>query len=482
MAFTALVFDEPELQFGNGQRHIDPRQGLREFGPLQAHPGEVVTVGVLGSSETCEGFTKYMVEAQKGVAANHKGLPNLNPDFPGLGNANPFGCRFLMPDAGQRTLTKRQLRAVKSAASVKEAIQILLDQVESEIRALLEGSARPDVVVFAMPVDLIERVVMGRREAGEADEGDDGGAETLNFRDMLKARMMELGIATQIVWPDVYDERAKIPMKVKRQNDRRIQTPATRTWNLLNSLFYKSGKVPWRLFEPRDYTTNFLGVGFHRSLDGQQLWTSTAQMFDESGRGLILRGARAQTETRGLHPYLTHEDMKALVLGTLRSYREYHKALPARLVVLKTSRFRAEEAAGILGALEELDVAMCDMVWVQESTPISLLRNGNYPVLRGTFVDLNGKGLLYTRGSVPYYGTYPGMRVPRPLLLSPHQETDRNIRQIAEEVLALTKVNWSSTQFDQKLPAPIRASREVGKVLKHVPYGQPVKADFRLYT
>lgn len=480
MTFTVEVFDEPELQFGNGQKHIDPRQGLREFGPLQAHAGAVVTVGVLGSSETCEAFANYIVEAQKGVEGDYKGLPNLNPDFPGLGNANPFACRFVVPDNGRRALSNRQLRSVKMAASGKEAIHVLLDQVEAEIRVMLEGSARPDVVVFAMPVDLIERVVMGRTEAGEPD--DDGGSDTLNFRDMLKARMMDLGIATQIVWPDVYDERAKIPMKVKKQNDRRIQTPATRTWNLLNSLFYKSGKVPWRLFEPRDYTTNFLGIGFHRSLDGQQLWTSTAQMFDETGRGLILRGARAQTETRGRHPYLTHEDMKALVLGSLRSYREYHKALPARLVVLKTSRFRAEEASGILAALEELDVEMCDMVWVQESTPISLLRNGNYPVLRGTFVDLNGKGLLYTRGSVPYYGTYPGMRIPRPLLLCPHAETDRSIRQIAEEILALTKVNWSSTQFDQKLPAPIRASREVGKVLKHVPYGQPVKADFRLYT
>jgi len=122
------------------------------------------------------------------------------------------------------------------------------------------------------------------------------------------------------------------------------------------------------------------------------------------------------------------------------------------------------------------------MVWVQESSPISLLRNGSYPVLRGTFVELDGKGLLYTRGSVPYYSTYPGMRVPNPLLLCPHKQTDRSITQIAEEILALTKVNWNSTQFDQKLPAPIRASREVGRVLKHVAQSGMVRADFRFYT
>jgi hypothetical protein len=81
---------------------------------------------------------------------------------------------------------------------------------------------------------------------------------------------------------------------------------------------------------------------------------------------------------------------------------------------------------------------------------------GNYPALRGTFVDLKGKGLLYTRGSVPYYGTYPGLRVPRPLLLVPHEDSDGALPKLAEEVLALTKVNWNTTRFDQKLPAPIK--------------------------
>ncbi|AXI50465.1 MULTISPECIES: hypothetical protein [Alphaproteobacteria] len=480
MTFKATVFDEPELQFGDGQKHVDPREGLRRLGPLQLHAGEVVTVGVIGSSETAEGFTQFLTESQQGVEAASNTLPNLNPDFPGLGNANPFGCRFVVPNTGQRALSKRQIKKIVQASSTQEAINLLLDAVEAEARVLQESSAKPDVVVFSMPIDLIEKVVMARSENGEPD--DDGGPDVLNFRDMMKAKMMELGVATQIVWPDVFDPDAKIPQKIKRQKDRKIQSPATRTWNLLNGLFYKAGKVPWRLYEPRDYTTNFLGIGFHRSLDGQQLWTSTAQMFDETGHGLILRGARAQTETRGRRPYLTRADMKALVLDALRSYKEHHKALPARLVVLKTSHFRDEEADGVDDALEELDVSMCDMVWVQESSPISLLRNGSYPVLRGTFVELDGKGLLYTRGSVPYYSTYPGMRVPNPLLLCPHKQTDRSITQIAEEILALTKVNWNSTQFDQKLPAPIRASREVGRVLKHVAQSGMVRADFRFYT
>jgi hypothetical protein len=88
--------------------------------------------------------------------------------------------------------------------------------------------------------------------------------------------------------------------------------------------------------------------------------------------------------------------------------------------------------------------------------------------MRGTFVELNGKGLLYTNGSIPYYGIYPGMYDPKPLLLCPYKGSDGTIAQIASEVLALTKVNWSSMQMNQKLPIPIRSVRVVGEVLKYV--------------
>ncbi|WP_313903600.1 argonaute/piwi family protein [Rhizobium bangladeshense] len=270
---------------------------------------------------------------------------------------------------------------------------------------------------------------------------------------------------------------------MKRSKNRQTQPKATRAWNLLNALFYKAGKVPWRLLpDQAEYRTSFLGIGFYRDLDGQQLWTSTAQMFDERGRGLILRGARAQTETKGRHPYLTADDAEDLVAQSIDAYKAHHKHVPARIVVLKTSRIRQEEAEGIHAALQRFGIELCDMVWVQESSPIAIFRDGNYPVLRGTFIDLGEKGLLYTRGSVPYYGTYPGLRVPRPLLLVPHEDSDSPLWKIAEEVLALTKVNWNTTQFDQKLPAPIKASREVGRILKHLPFGSVAASDFRRYT
>lgn len=484
MNFRSRVFEEPVLEFGDGGQHPDPRQGLREFGPLQPRSGDVVRVGVIGTEDTVEGFTGFLEETANGIDSDNKQLINLNPDFPGLGNQNPFRCKFVVPADATALLSRRQVNEITQIGRHDQAVRHAVTLIAGQLQALIESSAKPDVIVLALPVPLIEKLVNAKSEEqieGAEDEHDRD--DTLNFRDLLKAQTLHLEIPTQIVWPDTWDDAAKIPRKVKRSSNRQTQAKATRAWNLLNALFYKAGKVPWRLLpDEAEYRTSFLGIGFYRDLDGQQLWTSTAQMFDERGRGLILRGARAQTETRGRHPYLAAKDADDLVTQSVAAYKAHHKHVPARLVILKTSRFRPEEAEGIDAALERLGIELSDLIWVQESSPIAVFRDGNYPVLRGTFIDLKGKGLLYTRGSVPYYGTYPGLRVPRPLLLVPHKNSDSALTRLAEEVLALTKVNWNTTQFDQKLPAPIKAAREVGRILKHIEYGTAISPDFRKYT
>jgi len=484
MIFKSHVFDEPLLEFGDGGQHFDPRQGLREFGPLQPRSGDVVRVGIVGTEDTVGGFTEFLAETGRGIGSENKQLINLNPDFPGLGNQNPFRCKFEVPDGATATLSRRQINEIKQIGRHDEAVRCAVDLIASQLTAMMESSAKPDVVVLALPIPLIEKLVNAKSEEQvEGAEDDDGGDDTLNFRDLLKAKTLHLAVPTQIVWPDTWNDAAKIPRKVKRDSNRQTQAKATRAWNLLNALFYKAGKVPWRLLpDQAEYRTSFLGIGFYRDLDGQQLWTSTAQLFDERGRGLILRGARAQTETKGRHPYLTASDAEDLVARSITAYKAHHKHVPARVVVFKTSRFRPEEAEGIDAALERFGIEMSDLLWVQESSPIAVFRDGNYPVLRGTFIDLRGKGLLYTRGSVPYYGTYPGLRVPRPLLLVPHENSDRQLSSLAWDVLALTKVNWNTTQFDQKLPAPIKAAREVGRILKHIEFGMEVSPDFRKYT
>ena len=112
MTFKAHVLDEPMLEFGDGGQHCDPRQGLREHGPLQPRSGDVIRVGVIGTDDTVAGFTEFLGETGRGIESGNKQLINLNPDFPGLGNQNPFRCKFEVPDGATVTISRRQVNEI----------------------------------------------------------------------------------------------------------------------------------------------------------------------------------------------------------------------------------------------------------------------------------------------------------------------------------------------------------------------------------
>lgn len=476
LSFNPNVISEPLLEFGDGGQHIDPRRGLVEHGPLQPIPGDKVRIGVIGTAETADGFARFIKRCQTGIEGKSQKLANLYPPFPGIGNQNPFRCSFEVEPLTCRIIPEKDISRIVELPKQTEAVGAAADLLTDLARSMLEGSSRPDVIVTALPSNLIEKVV----NAKSTDDDDEEDDVDVNFRDLFKAKSLMLTAPTQIVWPTLWDDNAKIHRKLK-ETLRQVQDPATRAWNLLNAIFYKAGKAPWRLPKSEsDFKTSYMGIGFYKDLSGQRLLTSTAQMFDERGRGLILRGARAQTDKGDRHPYLDRNDAYDLVLRSIKAYRAHHGHAPARVVIMKTSRFEEGEANGIFQAADEMQVDRRDLIWVSERQDLTLVREGNYPPLRGTFVQIGRDGLLFTRGSVPYYRTYPGLRVPQPLLLRPHS-CDTPMSELASEVLALTKMNWNSTQFDQSKPIPIRAARQVGRVLKHVPFGHIEQADYRFY-
>jgi len=484
MAFKTRIFAEPELEFGDMFHDPDPRLGLLEAGPLQTNLGDAIRIATVGSSKTVEDAQAFMAQIEDGISGKTDRHPNLHPDFPGLRNQNPFRCRFELMDGAHGIISKSEIERIAKEPDHERAVKRAVEAFTQHLDTLETSGSKPDVALIALPVALIERVWRAKVDSTSTFEADDsGGRDAPNFRGMLKAAAMRYSFPIQIVWEDVLDESAKIPRKVKETTDRQTQDRADTAWNLLSTLYYKgSGRVPWRRLPDEDeFRACYIGISFYRDTSGQQLWTSAAQMFDERGRGFILKGSRAHTETRGRHPYLTEEDAESLVQSALTAYKNYHKHYPARVIVLKTSRFRDEEADGIVSALDAAEVELRDLVWVQESYSVKVLRDGDYPVLRGTFVELDEKGLLYTNGSIPYYGTYPGQYVPNPLLLCPHARSESPIEKIAREVFSLTKVNWNSTQMNQKLPIPIRAARKVGEVLKYIPEHQPVSPDYRRY-
>lgn len=218
-----------------------------------------------------------------------------------------------------------------------------------------------------------------------------------------------------------------------------------------------------------DLATCHIGISFYRAAGGQPLHTAVAQVFNERGDGVVVRGGAAQISKTDKQPHLATADARRLLLDALTEYRSAHGHQPARIVIHKSSHFTGSEADGFHAAADERDIDHLDMLWIQRRGAPHLFRAGQLPPLRGTSVKLDERSLLlYTRGSVPYFRTYPGMYVPQPLLIRP-ESPNTDLIGAGTDILALSKMNWNNAQLDERDPLTLRTAFPVGSILKHVP-------------
>lgn len=285
---------------------------------------------------------------------------------------------------------------------------------------------------------------------------------------------MKHGIPTQLVWPGALNFSAE-----SRSPIRLLQDPATRAWNLAVALYHKAGGVPWRLANI-DPSVCFIGISFFREKVGKHpgMRTAMAQTFTSSGDGYVLRGRSFEWNQAGA-PHLVQESASALLGDVLELYIRQNKgALPSRIVVHKTSKYEDTELAGFREACQL--VAQKDFVTI-ERRGIQFYRFGNYPPLRGTFVKFSDTDLLlYTEGYVPYLKTYAGPRTPQPLEILEHYG-DSPWDLILREILALTKMNWNTADFNCSRPITIAFAQRVGEILAELPPDKPMRNEYRFY-
>jgi hypothetical protein len=98
--------------------------------------------------------------------------------------------------------------------------------------------------------------------------------------------------------------------------------------------------------------------------------------------------------------------------------RQTQSGIVGREILHKTSKMSDAEVKGFRGAADDHNIDVAELLSLRRSL-MRLFRLGTYPPLRGTFLKLQqAMGILYLRGSVQFFQTYPGMYVPRPLELS----------------------------------------------------------------
>ena len=490
---TLSFMNEPSLEFGGGGTHIDVRFGLLENGPLDRNSELAPThlgIGLVGTNETIEATRQWLEKCQKRIEGKKSRLGNLFPSFPGFAEESCFHASVVVNDRWCATVNKREIDSLLAIAPTEQVVESAVDLFLQTAQPLFDKGG-PSVLICAPPQDLL--TMLDARSAIHHDlleeEIDEGSPDTAKkmperepyFHDVLKARAMRLNAPVQMVRPHTISGRRQQSKHRKSTSAITLQDEATRAWNFHVALYYKAGGVPWRMLrESTDLSACFVGVSFFKSLDGDRLLTSVAQVFNERGEGVIVKGAQAVLDKDDRIPHLQSPDANALLKAAISAYRREHKTIPARIVVHKTSRMNSSETEGFQVAAKEERIDSIDLVSVKRSYT-RLFRESVYPPLRGTHLQLDShSGIIYMRGSVNFFQTYPGLYVPRPLEYY-IEDSEATPAQLAEEMFALSKLNWNNTQFDGGEPITVRAARRVGDILKCVEEGDVLQQAFRFY-
>lgn len=472
---------EPELEFANQSRHVDIRYGIMAHGPLDRQErtdAKRIRLGIIGTGCSVDGLLQWLDRCRTEIAAKESKYPNLFPRFPGISSESPFHTEVECESRLQRTIAVREIEQLEDETDYNKMLIRAADLFIAEAQYLAQETDA-EVIACAVPQELVKLIDREGEIEGQSDFVAISSTRW-QFHDVLKARGLKVKRPFQMIRPSTYGG-AKPKKAIAGKQSSRIQDEATRAWNMFTALYYKAKGVPWRLERlPSDWTTCHVGVSFYRTLDHQSVNTSVAQVFNQRGQGVIVRGGPAQISKEDRTPHLSNSDSHDLLVNALRTYRREHSAFPARVVIHKSSAFSDDERSGFQAACNTIGIDMLDMMAIRE-TFTRLFRQDYYPPLRGTLLSLDDRThVLYSRGSVDFFGTYPGLYIPLPLEIVCEQ-TEQSPRLLAAEVLSLTKMNWNNTQFDGKWPITLLAARKVGSILRHVELDESCEPYYGFY-
>jgi hypothetical protein len=404
-------------------------------------------------------------------------------DYPGF--ANVFRSELVVDPSWHVLLDQR---AVDRAMSLKpyqcfgDIVQLYSDAIK-----IAKREHQPDVIVCCIPEAIekkcwsvqrpmtaverraakiaVERAVSAQLEL-PLDWEPEQDPEDLLRRDLrraLKAEAMRIGIPIQI-------GRTHLFLDLKTNEE-----AAIRAWNSSVGLYYKAGGIPWRL-RAQGPETCFVGVTFHylRTNKRALVYASLAQAFSTNGEGFALKGAALEPEPNRRSPHMSADQAQQLGERVLKEYAARNGGIPKRMILHKSSRFSEEEQTGFSVAFRDVPVVRAIVL---APSSIRLVTHANYPPRRGTLLTIEGtRHFLFTSGYIGELGTYPGPHVPIPVeLIVQGDHEPRDVREAAQEALALGRLNWNTSDLRSSQPVTLGFARRVGGIMAE--YGLSSKDD-----
>src|SRR5581483_8112088 len=399
---------EPELSFADGKTHSDPKVGIALYGPRSLNTSrhkKEVHIGFIGTGEGVEKAQEFFQSCAEGVDGDvtdkegkveHKHAP-----FPGCSAGAGFRCDLRMTADLIEPITQQEKREINRIKIERQKFEALLRLLQDKM-ALLKDKDHPlDYITVVLPRDLYDACrVVEYMEQGV-------GLVHRDLRRAFKAIAMKFQKPTQIL-------QETTAAGVSRK-DKKLDHKSKVAWNIFTGLYFKIDGLPWGPIGLPP-SSCFIGINFFRPLGSiSTLRTSVAQAFDENGEGLILRGHDFEwdEDKYGKSPHLPAEMSKSLIEMVLKRYDQERKQFPKKVVVYKSSRYEPDELEGFQDALKSIN--RYDLVALNPTSDVRLVRAGEYPPLRGTSFTVGDISYLYTSGYLSDLGEYPHGHVPSPL-------------------------------------------------------------------
>ena len=492
-----LYLDEPNLQFASGQQAFDPHDGLALFGPFsQGQPSHPLTPAymVIGAPEGVSAMRAWSEAMNRSFAVPEARKHRLWPPYPGFEVA--FGSRWSEQPAAVYELDRTKLLDASRKRDGHERCFAVVEQFMEAFDKARKQDTKIAVAICVVPDEVrtncrtesrvadatdagISREQKKSRQRGQKELFEEFDPEQYklspDFRRQLKARTMRYDIPLQIIQESTLRLSDTIEF-----GERRVTRLSDRMWNLGTALYYKSGGKPWKLNTAREGVC-YIGITFRRATQGPTTACCAAQMFLDSGDGIVFLGEYGPWYSPDNNQFhLTREAAKKLLAGVLKTYSDLEGRPLTEVFLHCRSTIGKEEFAGYQDACPP----GCKLVGIRvrsDGYGPRLFRDGSMPVIRGTFLKTSEKsGFLYAAGFKPRLGTYDGWETPVPLRID-IQHGEAPIELVATDILGLTKLNYNACKLGDSQPVTVGFSDAVGEILISNPTVTDRRPNFKFY-
>jgi hypothetical protein len=467
-----IQIEEPELVFANRTgtttvKDTHPVRGILNNRPfdfpltMQGFSGEI-RMGVVCPSAETHLLQSFLASSGRHIDPTQQESDYL-PPFPGFRSA--FGVDLIVAEPGSRGwITCAEPEGADERSRTVETARAINRAIES-----LQASFAPNVVLIFFP------------DRWTPYRSFDSDAEKFDVHDFVKASSVQKGIGTQFL------DQSTLPDKLQ-----------CRVWWWLSLAFYvKALRTPW-LLNDLERDTAYVGLGMSHDLNpdqGRRVVMGCSHIYSSKGEGLQYRLSQVENPVfYGKNAFLSRDDARRVGEQIRELFFESRSVLPRRVVIHKRTRFTKDERIGLKEGLS--GVSQIDMLEITIDEALRYIASSvdaqggvhedNYPVSRGSVIRLDDfTALIWVHGVTSAVSNtrryYQGKRrIPAPLSVRRHCGQS-DIRDVAAEILGLSKMNWNTFDLYTKLPATVQSSNEIARIGSLLGGFQPRTYDFRLF-